>query len=299
MDRSTAPLGETDRDGGAAVPRTSFTTRARAYLRSLRFLPALLAPLAMPVQAWAGDLTVGGTGAGLGIMHLMAEAYAGSPGADRVNVLPSLGSSGGIRALGDGAIDLAVSGRPLKEKERKKDLVDSPLARTPFVFVVPPQVTVDGLTLDEAAAIYAQKTATWPDGQPIRLILRPANDSDSKLLKSLSPAIDRAVAAAETAAGMVVANTDQENLDAVETVPGALGGSSLGQVLAERRRLKVLTLDGVRPSPENLAGGRYAAEKTLYLVTRAQVPPAVRKFVEFCRSPEGRRILSQNGYLAH
>jgi phosphate transport system substrate-binding protein len=63
--------------------------------------------------AYAGEIVrVGGAGSGLGGMRLLAKAFeAGHPGT-KVQVFSSLGSSGGIKALLVGSLDLAVSGRP-------------------------------------------------------------------------------------------------------------------------------------------------------------------------------------------
>ena len=144
------------------------------------------------------------------------------------------------------------------------------LGRTAFVFVVsaqhplffffPPPPPPPG------------KTLTWPDGGRVRPILRPPLDSDTTFLRKMSPAMDQAVTEAHARPGMRVAATDGEAADAVEGVPGAVGTSTLALIAAERRPLKALAINGVRPTAESVGNGSYPYVKTLYLVCRTPRP---------------------------
>ena len=69
-------------------------------------LPFLICVLGVTAQAAETRLRIGGTGAALGVMSRLAAAFAEQEPGVAVEVLPSLGSSGGIRALGEGAIDI-------------------------------------------------------------------------------------------------------------------------------------------------------------------------------------------------
>ena len=62
--------------------------------------------------ACADGLKIGGTGAAQGIMILLSDAFKkASTRADTVEVVAGLGSSGGIAAVTEGALQFAVSGR--------------------------------------------------------------------------------------------------------------------------------------------------------------------------------------------
>ena len=97
-------------------------------------------PLAATVLAWlvllspaqCGELKMGGTGSATELLKHLGRGFA-SESETQIEVIPSLGSSGGIRALGDGVLDLAVSGRPLKPDEKSKGLKVGLVIRTPFV----------------------------------------------------------------------------------------------------------------------------------------------------------------------
>lgn len=246
--------------------------------------------------ARAEEVKIGGTGAGLATMNLLADAYVKTHPDIRIDVLPSLGSSGGIKAVAAGVLQLAVSSRDLTDAERQQGLTAVEYGRTPFVFAVSLKNKASGLTLPQLVDIYSGKTVQWPDGVKIRLVLRPIQDADSEMMRNMSPAMEKAKKQAESRPGMLFAITDQETQDSIERIPGALGATSLGQIIAERRRLKALTLDGVQPTPPHLANGSYRYAKIMFLVMSPKTTPAAQRIAEFARSPAGREILRWTGY---
>ena len=50
-----------------------------------------------------------------------------------VDIIPSLGSGGGISATADGVLDIAISGRPLSAAEQARGLVQLPPCGLPYV----------------------------------------------------------------------------------------------------------------------------------------------------------------------
>ncbi len=83
-----------------------------------------------------------------------------------------------------------------------------------------------------------------------------------------------------------------------ETLPGALTIGSLTVILAENRSLTPISIDGVRPTLENLADGTYPISKSLYLVTNPKVNQVALDFIRFVQSNEGASILRTTGNLA-
>lgn len=269
----------------------------------MRFLRTFVLPLVMlipPAAAGAGDdgkIRIGGSGGALGAMKTIAAAFKKTnPRADVV-VLPSLGTSGGIKAVIAGSLDIGLSSRPLKDTERAQGAVAVEYGRTPFVFVAAPKVVVSNITLRELIDIYAGKTGAWLDGKPLRLVLRPEGDSDTKMLRRMSPAMDAAVTAAHARAGMIFAVTAQESMNAVEKVPGALGVATLDQIISEKRAVKLLSFEGVTPSPGAIAGGKYPYFKPAYMITGPKPSRPAREFIAFVRSRAGQEILARSGYL--
>lgn len=242
-------------------------------------------------------IRVGGTGSALGGMQLLAQAFMKAHPESRVVVLPSLGSGGGIKALLSGKIDVSVSARPLKDSEKAKGINDQEYASSPVVFATHKETAVDGVTLEELPALYAGETNVWPDGSRLRLVMRPATETDTKLLRSFSPEMDKAVEAATQRDNLFVAVNDQDNASALEDIRGSLGLTSLGQLQTEQRRLKPLTFNGLVGTVDALRDGTYPYAKHLYLITAPDQVPLAAAFVNFVWSPEGRRILTAHGNL--
>ncbi len=245
--------------------------------------------------ATAEEFKVGGTGAALGTMQRLAEEFTARNPDIRLTTVPSLGSGGSIKAVVAGAIGLAVTSRPMNESERKLGAVEMEYARTPFVFAVSTRSRVTAITSAELADIYAGKRVAWDDGSPVRIVLRPASDIDTEMVRNISPEMRRALAVAEARPGVQFSVNDQDAANDLEKIRGAIGPSSLALIASERRALRALKLDGREPTPMNAASGAYPYYKRLFMVTGARRSAAVERFVDFAQSPAGRKILISNG----
>ncbi|MFB6260981.1 MAG: substrate-binding domain-containing protein, partial [Thiohalorhabdaceae bacterium] len=62
---------------------------------------------------------------------------------------------------------------------------------------------------------------------------------------------------------------------------------------ARKRDVKIIGIDGIEPSPENIASGEYPFYRPLYLTVPKDPDPAVERFVEFALSDEGQRIIRE------
>lgn len=248
--------------------------------------------LVAPTRAGTQNaLTLGGSGGALGTMQRMADEFRKSHPDVKITILPSLGSSGAIKAVLSGAIDIALSTRPLTDAERGQGAMGSPYARTAFVFAVSRNRPMSNITADELVRMYSGQTPFWKDGKPVRIILRPKGDSDTELIESVSAQMKQALAQAHTRPGMILAVTDQESADRIEQLPDALGTLTLAQILSENRAIKPLAFNGVTPSAGTLADGRYPYFKEMSFVTKGPPSGLAREFIAFLRSPAGHRIL--------
>lgn len=248
--------------------------------------------------AQASDvIKMGGTGSGLGVMKLLGEAYGKKNPGTKVQVMPNLGSSGGIRGVGKGALDIGISSRPLRDDEKGYRLSLTEYARTPFVVVVRHDNPVSDLKMEDLVKIYDGRTQTWPDGRRVRPVVRPAADFDTRIAKEMSPEMAKAIDTVMSRQGMLTATTDQDATSAVIRTPGAIGFSTLGQTITENLQLKILSLNGVPPTNKTLSNGAYKPNKILALVTGPEPSDKVRKFLSFIESPAGRKIFEDSGYV--
>lgn len=153
------------------------------------------------------------------------------------------------------------------------------------------------MTTSELFFIYSGVITIWSDGTPIRIVLRPKTDSDWEVLAGLRPDFEISMAAAASRRGLPVVFSDQDAMSMIEKLPGGLGTASLAAVIAEKRALRAITIDGVAPTLDNLANGSYRLEKSLYLVTRTRPKELTRRFLAFLQSEKGARILTESGNL--
>ncbi len=79
--------------------------------------------------------------------------------------------------------------------------------------------------------------------------------------------------------------------------PGSIGPSTLLQIRSETHSLRALSWNGVEPTVENLASGRYPLAKSIRLVYRSPAPEGVRRFLAFLASPAGKALLRELGAL--
>jgi phosphate transport system substrate-binding protein len=253
---------------------------------------------AVPSAGHAETLKIGGTGGAMGAIRLLAEAFRKShPDADFV-FLGRMGSGGAIQAVLAGDIDIGISAKALSEEKRRLGLKQVDYARTNFVVVADGKRGVSGFSLGELTDIYAGKRKSWPDGTPIRLVLRPESDTDIAVLKMMSPGMKQAVQDAVSRKGMIIAMTDSENADKLEDIPGALGTATLAQILSEKRKLKPMSLDGRDPAVKGFANPSYPYSKTFSIVSRSKPIRLATEFVDFVLSDAGRNILVRTGHLA-
>ncbi|MDJ0639951.1 MAG: substrate-binding domain-containing protein [Paracoccaceae bacterium] len=252
----------------------------------------------MPALAAADMIRIGGTGASLGPMKILAEAYEEVNPELVIEVLPSLGSGGGIRALTEGALDFSMSARPLKDKEKAavEGMRAIPYGRTPLVVIANPTVPVDELSLDQLVAIYTGETTQWEDGSPIRIVTRPLSESDVQIQREISPEMANAVDVLMDRDGLVIARSDQLNAGFVEDTPGSFGVAPLAQIIAEDRRVKLIALEGDVPTADLARDPSNDFAKTFRIVVRPDISEAAQGFVDFIFSPEGMEILEANGY---
>lgn len=256
----------------------------------------MIALFACSPPAAAEGVLVGGTSSGMALLQKLAESYRQArPQADIRFVSPVLGSSGGLRALAAGMMDIAVSSRPPQAEEGPFSVIE--YARTPFVFASSEGKQPQGFSTREVIEIYAGNRQSWSDGSPIRLVLRSPLESDTRTLRKISPAMDSAIdSAMQRKAGPM----GEHAVDAAELIgklPGSFGPCTLGLINVLGLKLNVLPLDGVMPSLEAMVSGRYPLSKPIFIVTHSKPGPATADFMNFLQSPTARNYLQRTGHL--
>jgi phosphate transport system substrate-binding protein len=242
------------------------------------------------------SLRIGGTGATNGLLAQLAPAFTAETGIT-LEVVAGLGTSGANNALADGKLDISFAGRELRDKERARGLKVVGTVRTP-IGLVTSREGPDDLKSTEIAALLRADRPVWPDGTPILIILRPADETDYIVLGEHFPGFTEALQHLRRRRDLSIAATDQDNLDMAEKLRGSLTSATLTQMMTEKRNLRFVAITGVAASLENHQNGSYPYGKRLYLVVPSAMSPEAAAFIAFLAGPAGEALLRRGGLIA-
>lgn len=258
--------------------------------------PAFLAQASQIIRGFSGQkITVGGTGDSQQLLWEIAKSLEERLGGGEIDVPESIGSGGGIRALAAGKIDLARVARPLKENEKKLGLTYKRFALSPIVFVAHPSVTgVENLKSEDIIGIYSGKINVWGQlggqDQKIYALTREIGDSSRLVLNKHIPGFKEIV----KPAAKVVYNTPE----AVATlIRHKKTVGFLPMPMAIGNNLKILKVDGVYPSTENVKNGQYKLVVPFGIVYKGELKGLTKRFVNFLSSNEGKRLITEYGAI--
>lgn len=216
----------------------------------------------------------------------------------RVDVAPevhaSIGSGGGLRALRDGAIDLALVSRPLSDNEVASGLVYTPFARIPVVVAGGLDVPDHSISEDELEALFSGRQARWSNGAKVVVLLREAGDSSHQVVDAVLPGFAAATEQRRAEGSSRVLYQDGAMQVALANTPGAVGLHGNG-VDASLAGFRALAVGGIEPTGANVESGRYPFVKELGFVTMGPPAGAAASFVDFALSPEGRALVRMRG----
>jgi phosphate transport system substrate-binding protein len=232
-------------------------------------------------------LVLAGSGSNLPLARRLAAVFTRETGV-AVGVPGSIGTSGAVAAVRDGAVDVGLASRDLLPREAH-EVHATALARTPLAFYA---AVPEGREISREALIdlYLGRTTTWSGGQPVVLLVREEGDSGNAVIAASFPRLYRAMESARRDGRAMVQRTDHDMWVALRDVPGALGYLDTGIVALDGLPLRALRVDGVAAEHPS-----WPLRKTLYLLTsRGQPHP----FVEFASTAEVQRRLPSWGYEA-
>jgi len=201
---------------------------------------------------------------------------------------------GAYKGIVDGTVDIAICVAPSEEllayaEEQGVELVFTPIGREAFVFFVNRDNPVNGLTTEQLRGIYAGQYRNWSevggDNTHIAVLQRNAGSgSQSALLNFMG---DTPVKTDYfTFLGRSIGFSFRFYVEGMVGQESTEGG------------VKLLALDGVYPSTENIKNGSYPIISELYAVTRkGESNPNVQAFVDWMLSEEGQSIVEGSGYV--
>ena len=209
---------------------------------------------------------------------------------------------------GDGRynVDLFFGARPSKAQMKNAEeegvtLRITPIGREAFVFFVEPDNPVDDLTSDQIRKIYSGEITNWAEvggkDQKILAFQRPRDSGSQTMMEYFMG--DTPLKVPETYEYVGAMGGVVEKVAQYANERGAFGYSFRYFVedLMQENNVKVIAVDGVKPTRENIKNGSYPLTTGLCLVTREGDPnPNVQKMSDFMLSEDGQEIIEKTGY---
>lgn len=211
-----------------------------------------------------------------------------------------LGSSTGLKQLGEGTVSLAGSSRELKQSELDSGLVPLVIARDALTVVVNKDITVANLTKDQLVGIYSGTITNWKEvggkDETINVVNRDETSGTYGAFKEI--VLDPKKA--KYTQNAIVAKENGEVAAKVASTPGAIGYVGLGFVEEiTKAGGKALSIDGVAASVATTLDGTYSLTRSLYVATKgAAVAGSVEKaFTDYLLSARGKIIVKEAGFV--
>jgi len=239
-----------------------------------------------------------------------AETYAKVDNGVAVEVSGG-GSGQGIAALLKGAVDIANCSRNLKPEEGAEARANT--GKDPMEFVVGCDALavfvhhdnpLDEITIDQLAEIYRVEGSLGKWSQMgIRIpagrdrIVRVNRQSSSGTYEFFR---DHVLGKSDFRLGSLDMNGSKEVVDLIASTPGAIGYSGMAFATPSVKVLRVSTAPGktsYSPTVANVTSNRYPISRSLLVYTLGEPRPTVRKYIDWIRSAEGQRIVTDIGYV--
>ena len=235
-----------------------------------------------------------GTGESQELLRTIGAAFEKTNPGVSIEVPDSVGDDGGIKAAAAGECDFGRIARPLTEQEKNLKLTYRVFAFLPVMFVVDPAAGIENLRSKQIVGIYSGTTVGWEEvgGKrgKIAVVNLGANDpSRGEVNKRV-----KGFKGIENPVGVVVATTT-EAVDLLSKTPGAIG--YLPGSMAKGSKLKVVGVDGVGPTATDVVQGVYRIGLPFGLVWKGKHTPAAKRFYQFLKGPEGRKIIKKYGTI--
>lgn len=246
-------------------------------------------------------------------LPLMAEVYSrvcGVPLVDaQTSVSEARGTSEAWRSLVSGYSDLLLvyeAPETVRQEleDSRVDLEVTPIGRDGLVFLVNQKNPVDNLTQKQLQDIYTAAVTDWKevggDDRPIAAFQRnEESGSQTLFLKLLMKDLTPMQAPTELRRGMMA-----DLIDAVAAYDGsseAIGYSVYyyAEQMYQNPDLKLLAVDGVKPTDKTIADQSYPLTNEFYVAIRENEPedsPA-RRVRDWLLTKQGRKALKAAGYV--
>jgi phosphate transport system substrate-binding protein len=215
------------------------------------------------------------------------------------------GSGVGIQAIGSKTVDIGMSSREVTKDELAKypSFVVTSVAQDGIAIIVNPSNGIQNISLDQIRDIYLGKVVTWNqitgDNVPgtSNQIVIVGRDSAS----GTRTYFDEAVLLKATPTNrMLEKNSNGAVLQTISQTPGAIGYVSIGFVSKDVKAVPIWynAQKVVAPTIDNVKAKSYPVSRDLYVITNGQPSGLTGDFIKYILSPEGQKIVADEGYVS-
>jgi phosphate transport system substrate-binding protein len=239
-----------------------------------------------------GALDIAGGTAHIPVMRQAAQNIMSVNSGIRITVAGG-GSGVGVKQVGEGLVGIGNTGRPLTEAEiAEYGLVTFPFAIDGVAVAVHPDNPVKALTVAQIAAIYSGEIADWKDvgGEAGRIDVYGREDGSG----TRETFTEKILGKTPLAPSVNVVSSNGAMKTAVAQDKRGIGYVGIGHLDAS---IAGVVVDGMLPSQENAANGKYSIVRNLYMNTKGNPEGLTKAFIDYIYSEEGAGIVSESGYI--
>ncbi|MDD2388687.1 MAG: phosphate ABC transporter substrate-binding protein [Desulfobacterales bacterium] len=248
--------------------------------------------------ALAENIVIKGSTTVLPVAQKIAEAYM----KDNPDVSISIsggGSGNGIKAIIDGATDIADSSRFIKDKEIKM-AVEKGVYPVPFavaydciVPVVHPGNPIPDLSMSQLKDIYMGKIRNWEKvGGPDRKIVVVSRDTSSGTYEVWE---EKIMEKERVFPGALLQASNGAVSQTVSKNKNAIGYVGIGYL---NNTIKALTVNNVSASVESTLDGSFPISRALFMFTKGWPTGETSKFINYVTNPEkGQKLVKEVGFV--
>jgi phosphate transport system substrate-binding protein len=226
------------------------------------------------------------------------------------DILACTNTPGAYESIIRGDVDVIFVAAPsARQKERAKelgaDLQFTPIGREAFVFLTGKDNPVDNITFRQVRNIYSGKTAYWKTlgwagGGKIIAFQRPDGSGSQTGLQRIMGDVPIVQPQPLPDSGLVGTNSLMRQISVQwQGVQPAIGYSYRYYAVSmfPNTEAKLLSLEGVAPTVENIRAGVYPAAAEFFAVTNRKPRGNARLLIDWILSPEGQEIIERTGYV--
>lgn len=234
-----------------------------------------------------------------GLVDAIAEAWEDT-GNGRLEVQP-FNTVSGIDAALSGSADIAASARAgFPGRAQEAGLNFTPVAWDALVMITSPDNPVSNITLKQLHDIYWGKITNWSElggkDQPIDLytIASPLDGAEYSLRRLL---FGRGNAPIVMPRAYINVDTLEQG---IALDPKSLGLSTLSRV-HDNRKVRIIPVEGVMPTPTTVADGSYPLYTAIYLASSPTNPHAaqIAQFMDFLSTTEAKKLMREHDLLPY